>query len=292
MAWTSGTAAATGLGGQHNLVVALKAFLEGTPGWVSQRYVETVTTDGATREQIYKAPGLSGIEEIYVGFIANRNVAADIYNFYISGFTGYISGNPWSGQPSKLINEPQIPMWNSAIDYYFVANGQRCIILTKINNIWVCGYFGKYLPYATPGQYPYPLYVGGMYTGSRIRYDNIGQVAFFKGGTIANYMRFVDGNWRQPQIFPYAGARILRNTKSVSTNTEVVEPGYWGLHPLVLSENTTGYVNNYGELDGLYYISGFSNAIGNIVTLSGINYFIFSDFGRLGLKDFAALKLE
>ena len=292
MAYTSGTALASGDGGLHNLITALHTFLTGTPAWVAQRNATYVTTDGDTRELIYKAPGLSGTEEIYVGVVANRSVSSDIYNLRINGFTGYVSGNAWDSQPGKISTSIQIPAWNAAIPYKFVANGQRCIILIKINNIWVPGHIGKYLPYATPSQYPYPLYIGGMYSGSRIRYDNTSQISFFKGANTSGAMRFVDGNWRNPQLLPETGIFTLRNTKSTSTNDEVTEPGYYGLHPLILSENTTGYVNNYGELDGIYYISGFSNAIENIVTISGIDYFIISDFGRLGLKDFIAIKLD
>jgi hypothetical protein len=231
--------------------------------------------------------------EIYFGIRTYRDVGLDVYNWKINTFTGFITSNTFDTQPGRVSYNIGIPMWNTSIPYIFVANGQRVILRANIQNNYQTSYLGKFLPYASPSQWPYPIISAGMLTTDALtRYDNTTYTAWFKGARNNFAMRFTDGSYRTPQMFPFQGANTLRNTKSVSTNDEITEPGFWGLHSLVISENTGGFVNNYGELDGIYFISGFSNAVENTIVISGVTYEVIRDVVKTGLKDFIALRLQ
>jgi hypothetical protein len=243
------------------------------------------------REVIFKAPG-SGSEQIYLGIKCYQNVAAGYYNFRINGFTGYLSGNTFNTQPGRISYNIGCPLWAGAIDYELSANGRKLFCAYRISGNDYSFYMGKPLhPGATPQQWPYPIVIAGMLpSDTPTLYSDVTQNSWYKGSRNNLAMRFVDGVWRTPQCLPFQGGDILRNTKSNSNNLEITEPGYWGLHSIYLSENVTGYVNNYGELEDVYYISGFSNTSGNTLTIGADTYKVIGDINRTGNKDYIAFK--
>lgn len=236
-------------------------------------------------EVIWKAPGLSGLEEIFFGIKTYQSIASDYYNFKIGAFTGYVPGNSFETQAgnSTILG---IPLWNQVIPYTLVANGQRLIIHAKVETMYETAYLGKYLPYATPVQYPYPVIAAGMLTSaSATRYSDTSYVAWFKGNRNNFRLRHVDGIWKTPDSNYSVVVKQLRNTNSDSDVTD----GYYGLHSIVLSDSTP---NVYGELDGLYYISGYNNAVENTIVVDGITYLVSRDAWRTGFNDYIALRLQ
>jgi len=267
--------------------------MSGTP---AANAVGTLTATGSItdREVIWKAPGLSGTDQIYIGIKTYQNVSTGYYNWKLNVFTGYLAGNAFSAQPGRVSYNISIPMWAQAIPYTFVGNGQRIIVAVNISGARYSIYLGKFLPYATPSQWPYPVCVGGiLVSDSATLYSDTTQTSWFKGARNNFAMKFTSGAWRTPEILPFGGpgTKVLRNTKSDSNATEVAIPGYYGLHSLILSENVTSFINNYGELDGIYYITGFSNAVDNTLVIAGITYLVLADNTRTGFKDYVALRL-
>lgn len=236
-------------------------------------------------EVIWKAPGLSGTEEIYFGIKTYQSITSDYFNFKVAVFTGYVPGNSFETQPGVNLNA--VPLWNQTTPYWMVANGQRLIVFAKVENVYESFYLGKYLPYAIPSQYPYPVFCGGsLSSASATRYSDTSHVAWFKGSIANCRLRHVDGIWKQPDLVPYYSVlRQLRNT----TDASLDNTGYYGLHSIVMSQNTP---DNYGELDGLYYISGFNNAVENTGTYDGITYVVMRNIWRTGFNDYIALRLQ
>ena len=237
-------------------------------------------------EVIWKAPGLSASEELYMGVKTYQLVSSDFYNWAVSGFTGYVSTNNFDTQPgtSGMIGTP---MWNQSIPYWFVGNGQGVVVVAKIQNTYNSVVMGKMLPYATPGQWPYPMIVGGALTVAQkdFRYDNTAYINWFKGNRENFKMRHVDGTWHTPQLLVQEETISIRNTITSSATAD----GYYGLHALVASEVSPP--NVFGDIDNLYMISGFNNATENTVVIGGITYVVFRDATRTGFKDYVALKL-
>ena len=281
MAYEIGTAS-----GHYDLLDKLRTFLETTLPAAERWVVQRSDMVSANREVIWKAPGLSTNDPLYVGISTYQDVSTDYYNWKINGFSGYTSSNTFDTQPGAIASSGKsIALWNQSIPYWFVGNGQRCIVFVKINNAnYMSLYLGKYFPYATPTQFPYPLAVGAMFNGQSATRYSVAMTSWFKNNLA---IRYIDGNWRTPQLFPYSDSVTYRNTGA----TNAASTGYYGLHPITISENNTGYVNVYGELDGLYYISGFNNAPENTIVVGGVTYVVFKDNVATGLKDYVALKL-
>lgn len=121
-------------------------------------------------EVIFKAPGNSASDEIFSGIRSEYDVSAGWYNLFVNGYTGFnASEESWFDQPGSLpgygetypLHVPMIPCWNTTMPYWFVASGRSFRFAVKVSTSYEGGYLGFILPYATPGQYPYPLAVGG-----------------------------------------------------------------------------------------------------------------------------------
>ena len=265
-------------------LLKIKALAEAN-GWTTLRYLNPTpyTTDTVIRELILQGVGLSGTEQIFIGFRAYQSVSADYYNLSCAAFTGYAAGNTFITQPGYV--ESGVPAHNNRIDYWLVVNAQRIAFGLKVGTpAYEHGYAGKFLPYATPGQYPYPLAVGGMLNGvPATRFSDTAHSMPYKG-TRANFkIRFVDGAWKQIDSWPWNNAYLATATKLRDTNNN------YKLLPVVLNDAGP---NIYGELDGVYSISGFNNATENTLTIDGIPYVVLQDVSRNGFTDYIALRLN
>jgi hypothetical protein len=236
-------------------------------------------------EVIWKAPGLSGTEEIFCGIKAYHSTADDYYNFKIGCFTGYVPLNSFETQAGHS-NIMGVPLWNQTTAYWLQTDGQHLFCVAKIENIYESFGFGKYLPYATPSQYPYPVFcMGGLTSATATRYSDTSHVSGFKGARSNFQIRTAAGAWINPDVYPYMGTRQLRNTITASTTDD----GYYGLHAIVLSDSAP---NVYGELDNLSYISGFNNAVENtVVDADSKTHVVLRDVWRTGFNDYIAMKL-
>jgi len=271
----------------YNLFTKFRTFVESTIP-VGQRWVVLRSSAATNREVIWKAPGATGTDEIFMGMVSYQDVGLDLYNLAVSSMTGYVSSNTIETQPG-FSGHKGIPMWNQLINYWFIANASRAIIVTKIQNVYTSCYIGKILPYATPGQYPYPVFAGGNIApiglNTANRYSDTGYSSWFKGNAAG--LRFVDGLYKSPNINPYYNKSItMRNTN----NNDAVAAGYYSIFPLILMQDATSDV--YGEFEGVFFITGFDNSVENTVTINAVNYVVIRDVFRTGFNDYMALRLQ
>jgi len=267
----------TGQLAHYNLLAAVKTFAEAN-GWPVLRY-DTAT---AQHELILRGPGLTGTEQIFVGLRTYQNADADYYNLLAGGFTGYVAGNSFDAQPGAMLSG--VPAHNQYIDYWLTLNGQRIVLVLKIApGVYESAYLGKIVPYATPGQYPYPLAVGGMLNGAAAtRYSDTTHSMPYKGAR-ANLRLLGNGGWLQPDAYPWANARLAGATTQGRDTA-----GRYPLTPVVLSDAS----GVYGEMDGVYHISGFNNAVENTLTHGGKTHVVIRDVGRTGFNDYYAMRLD
>lgn len=297
MAYTIGSATSAGAGGlaHYDFMDQIKTFLTGLASnpWVALRDDRST----ANWEMIFQGEGLSGTEQIFIGIKSYQDAGADYYNLSIATFSGYIAGNTFETQPG-ISNVLGVPAHNLNIDYWIVANGQRVAAALKVGTpVYESFYAGKFFPYATPSQYPYPVVAGGMLgSASATRYSDTSHSIPYKGNRANLRMRFVDGSYKQPTIdFP--------------ANRRDTEGNYMP-RQIVMYDSA----NVYGELDGIYHISGFNNVVENmiqiggtpvtdnpawtsdqrasaIVTAGGVPYLVMQDVYRTGFGDYYAMKL-
>lgn len=284
------------------MLLKIKTFAEAN-GWTTLRYVNP--TDGSNRELILQGAGLSGTEQIFIGFRTYHNVGADYYNLSCAAFTGYVAANAFTAQPGYV--EFGVCGHNQRIDYWLAVNAQRIFFGLKVGTpVYEVGYTGKFFPYATPGQYPYPMACIGTLNGvpaTRYSDTNTTHSSGVKGTTASNSvpksangaLRDVAGIWQQFCTLPWStdynnSATLRRPTGS-----------YYSAMKTVLMSVPTPYGNAnqfqaagnvWGELDGIRYITGFNNVTENTMTIDGVTHVVLQDVFRTGLGDYFLLEMN
>lgn len=254
----------------------------------------TYSGDTVVYECYLKAPGLSGTESIYVQLQAFNNASGGYYNWRMVGATGYNSSQSWVAQPG-ISPQAYMPCWNNSIPYTFIANGQRVIVIAQVGTVYESCYLGKFLPYGTPSQYPYPLAIGGSAIANTTKYSDTtyNHQAFFD--PLALYVCWVDSTWQAVQntnggggavssfnVFPFR--YVAGQPTWMTTNLD-------GSYPVFAArlEMTSPSTNVVGELDGVYFTPGVSQSSGSTITIGGSTYTVLQNIFRTGTNNFAAI---
>ena len=276
-----GIATITNSGGtscHFQMITIIKTLAEAN-GWTTLRYVNS----GANWEWIGKGSGLTGSENIYAGFKTYDSVSSDYYNLVAGCFTGFITGNPFETQPG--IMQSGIPAHNISITYFLTINAQRINLCMKVGTpVYTFGGVGKIIPYGWPDEIPSPLFCAGMLNGqAATRYSDANlkfpYIGYAVDSTNCNlYFRDIAGNWAKPWCHPYSHknnanatsyGNLLAGTQGQST---MVPAGTnYQFEPIILGQqdSTQNPSNIWGELDGIQFISGFSNGAENVVQVGG-----------------------
>ncbi|WP_163836876.1 hypothetical protein [Spartinivicinus ruber] len=259
-------------------------------------------------ELILKAPGLSGAEKIYMGIWAYENTTNDYYNFNICGLVGYIPEHSFADQPYK--QSAFVCLWQHKIPYWFIANGQRVIVAAKISTVYEYFYLGKILPYGTPQQYPYPLFVGGTTNADGERWSGTGaRHSGFQCPGYGSYLYTIDSVWRRVcNREPYSSSHRWRGENTIFlyptdtwsfgggncklSNIQQNTDSTYTLLPYILHTSDQPAKNVYGELDGAYWITGNKSASENIITINGQDYLVIQNIHRTTWADYLALELK
>lgn len=284
----------------------------GTNPWTVQR--NTVGA-GPVGEVILKAPGLAGTDQIFVGIQPFANVTADYYNWRLAGFTGYNNALAFGAQAGVMQNV-FLTLWNSSIPYWFIANGRRAIIVAKVSTSYVVAYLGFIHQYASPAQYPYPLFVGGnlaweteppannvnwrwslsdnhnhnfpfsndVTIGSGIQLNTNSARLKSPAGVWLGLKAGKDGVYQDldaSSIWPYmAGMANLQQNLGTPAQSPVL--------PVILHDNTPEV---YGEFDGLAATSGQGIASEDTLTVGSDSWLVVQDVFRTDRNRYCAVRL-
>lgn len=268
----------------YNLIEEIEDFCS-TNGYTTLRY----DTSGTNHELIMRAPGLSGTEEIFLGLRTYHDVGADYYNLLLGVFTGYISGNTFDTQPGAALKG--LPAHNNRIDYWLTQNGQRIALCLKVGTpVYEHGYLGKFLPYARPSQYPYPVICAGAFNGAADTRFSVATHDFYpRGAGNARMALRTPGGWIAPHCWPWSNP-FLCGAGDSSSQLQLRDTGdNYPLMPIELHDNSA---NLYGQLDGVFHISGFNNAVENTVVIGGETYVVLQSVWRTGHTDYLAMRLD
>lgn len=247
--------------------------------WQMLMYNDGDGVQTAVRYMMLKGSGLTGNEEIFIGFRTNHLVSADYYNMSTSTMVGYVPSSAFTAQPE--FRETGFAAHNIRLDYWMIGNGQRIAAAIKISSpIYEMFYVGKFIPYASPGQYPYPIVTIGTFTAqTATRFSDTSHYTGLRGGAIE--ARFIDASTKAPEMAPWCqagGGPTFRDTNAV-----------WPLNPIILNDTTQGL---YGEIDGICQVTGFNNVVENTMLLNGISWIVIQDVYRTGFWDYYALELK
>ena len=305
--YDNGLLAFTIVAGGINYAVADQYTLDVTEGAMkaaNQVYEELALEDvSAIDRSVYlKAKGLTGTDEIYLQLRHFQDAGADWYNWELAGALNYSAQESWSTQFNVSGNQ-YLTLTNADMTYWFIANGRRVIIVAKVSTVYVAAYLGWYLPYATPTEFPYPAFIGANHGTWNTRWSsaNFNNSNFWNPTTNAASLRHIDGQWLRIRNRFQSGGESFDSIHNVwpwenipHFNFESVRndlsSGY-ALYPAILHSAHEG-ANVYGELDGVFAVSGFGNFSEDTITVGGDTYLVVQSVHHTGRGDYAALKLE
>jgi len=280
----------------------------------------TVPTSGTTFESrgiAFKAPGLGGADEIYIGMNTWGNTAADWYNLRLYGGTSFdanliteTNGSVISGflNPSP---PTQLLLWNAPMPYWFFANGRRVWLVGKVSSQYESGGAGFILPPCAPSHYPYPLMISGGYAGHHAvrwsdhseRHRGISSPYYYNC-----FIRTADGVWTdfcshnydsssyRPDIHYRAlwplGANRYRTDGYNSVSRLRDSFGTFPLLPLTFCTFGSQGRAQWGEMDGAYYLPAQNSGAEDVITHAGIDYIVFQTAHRSGNPWLFALRAD
>jgi hypothetical protein len=311
MAWETGTAT-----NQADLLAKIVTFLTTNADLITdgQEWTDLGTAAGQTTGKWLQGPGMAGTDQIFVGLQAVNDIPGDIYGIQVAGAQAFNAGQGFNAQVGQSPTS-YVAVWNSSMPYWIVGNGQRFVVVVKVSTTYHAMYCGKILPYGTPTQYGYPLFIGGEnITNLRWSDTTVGNRQFIDPGSASSGVNsgsnlcFPDGAWQFFQnfynvsgndtlgtqgrsIWPYAGSsnngtEVDNRLREMRDNID----GTYTLLPLILhSEAPSRQV--FGELDGCFYVSGFNNAAENIITIDAVDYLVVQNIFRTNRWNYWALKL-
>lgn len=295
-------------------------------------------------EVLLEGPGTSGTDEIFVGIRSEYNAVAGWYNLFLNGYTGHNpSEQSWLSQPGGLpqfgqnpaFGQAMVPCWDQPMPYWIAANGRSIRFAIKVSTVYEAGYLGFFVPYSTPGQYPYPLCVGGSLIPqltartSDWRFsliDHRHSCFPMPGGTTNQddltstfYLRDTSGQWRSFRNRPDSSSGPnsvagINAGQGASFNPIGTSRGMWPhcvydqwttgkrpfrecsgggylFHPVIPIQRLPTF-EVYGELDGVYIVSGFDNAAENTATFNGDEHVVIANAFRTIPSEHFALRLE
>lgn len=297
MAYESGTATS-----YTDLLAKLITFLTTNATLVSasQNWTVLNTTTVGTGENshLLRGPGLAGADEIHVRLYGSSDAANDKYGIGCQGFVSYNSSLAHGSQPG-ISAFTGMALWNSSIPYWFVANGRRFIVVAKVSTTYSSLYAGFYLPYATPTEFPYPILVSGSHedaTTHRWSQSTHDVGGFWDPSDGNAFLRHNDGTWLTfANYSDSSGARnnsTANNFYPYNTDLELREniDGSYCLLPIVTHSNYSSG-NVYGELDGVFFTTGYGVASEDTVTVGADTYLIVQSVYRTDRRSYAAIKL-
>lgn len=144
-----------------------------------------------------RGPGAAVDKRVFINLRSQHDAASSAYTWDIRGATDYLAGSAFGGHPGESIDDVHLILWNQAINWWFYANDRRFIVVAKVNTVYTSAYAGFLLPWATPEQYPFPLYIGA----SRAVLDNYtSTLSGFRHMADPGYgsatVRSWDGTWK------------------------------------------------------------------------------------------------
>lgn len=307
MTWHTGTATSA-----KDLLNVLRVNLIAA-GWTITEY-----TAGVVDYLYFSCPGRTTFS-----FHGSVRTTSD-NNWETRGAMGYDSTLP---NPARFLNQPNpspsvfTRLHPSSITYWMAIDATRAIVIAKIGITYRTWHFGVVEAYNTPTQYPVPAYLGSdsNYAGTTGE-QNAAIRAFWDPAVGTAYLRDTDGTWRSVANHK-PSATLVNNPLSGSLLESASDPSSYMVSyspDSAISDHiapwNTGFSDTYntvqalrsslltpaqllsypgavwGNLKGVFHLSGFGRTPEQILTIGPDTYMVFPNIQRTGLAAYAAIK--
>ncbi len=282
-------------------------------GYLEAQVIGELVNDLANGHVLFTGQGLAAADTIFVGARIEEDPAAPYFNWKIQGAVAYDNAAIFDNQPSNSL-ETYYVIDDGTIEYWIIATGRYFIVVTKISTVYTSMMMGLFLPYGVPAEYGYPLAIMGNVGNTNLHFTNTDNRfrGFFAVGEQAAKVRDPAGSWlifenrngaspgtptNLRNAWPYGGASDQKANQFQEKVTAGID-GSYALTPVILCEYETpaGEIgknsNAYGELDGVFHISGENNTPENTIVIGPDTYICFPDIFRLTFDAFVALRLD
>lgn len=241
----------TGTATHHNdLLDKLRIWLTGTAGWTQLAWTAGATVNDSSVLAI-RGPGAGAGKQVYINIRTKATSATSLYTWEMSGATDYIGSQPWGAQPNEG-PAPYLNLWQNSIDYWFYANDRRFVVVAKMSTVYASCYCGFYLPWGTPAQVPFPLFIGGNRSIEVIYNDNNSATRFFvdpggesSGPSAGAWCRHPDGTWK-----PVINQSVSNSVDNCFGRSEASHMVVWPWSPSNSNSTSTSFLNLGGSTSG------------------------------------------
>lgn len=278
---------------------------------------DDTTTVPGERFVYLEGPGLAGTDNIHVN-IHRYDGSLNVRNWELKGATGFSDGLPFSEQPGgQPDGEGSIyTLRDLEMPFRLIVSGRRFILLTKVVASSMSMYCGLYLPFATPAEFPLPLFIGGncaqfdgyasandyrignFYDGPRAHSSN----AAYSHSCFS--IRARDGTWlsggrystptttttTRPSLnvttlmFPWdynSGEATVQGNNLFDHSLFTHPDGIATLMPAIPFHDTVDPMDYaFGELEGVFYTPTSVLTNEDTITVSGDTYFVIANTYR------------
>lgn len=302
MAYATGTAANFGA-----FYTALRDFVITNAGWTQiagSSGALTAQNDTVTpgNRIVVRGPGSGGTDQILVGMTPRINTTTDVYNLALTGLTIW---NPALTTLADQVNRSRfthLHLWNQPMQYWFVGNARRFIIVVRVSTVYQVAYAGFVLPYVLPTLWPYPLFVGACSGTETWRFSQVDahHSAFFDPGLDSSQLLFPDVIWRDVENKTNSGGAA----DNYNQNAVITHPYRYDREPI--RENLDGgyhaepvsiicrdpYEAQMCRFEGVFRVSGFGNSAESITNIVGTDYLVVPNVFRNQWSDCCIITLE
>ena len=289
---------------------------------------KTTGTPVANDYMSFKGQGLGGTDQIYFSVQAVSAPANNYYNLCFYGHIGYNLADPGVAQTGNHFGTVSLLLTQSNIAYWFVANGRRVIIVTRVSGRYDCAYVGFILPDHLPNDWSYPMFAGAssfFTSDGGATNDTWYHTNFWQGtadsDTIGNYLGRCTGFIYTPGANWRAVATGQGTGKLGGRDFGTITPPWYGGRPAAirrtvddapwLERGQLAQVGNgadgtggtpegsafdggqwYGSFDGVFFTPAFGAAAEQIITEGGVDYLVIPNIARTGDDQWAAIAME
>ena len=164
--------------------------------WVTESYTTTAGLEDP--DELYlRGLGSTDTENVHVNFKTYGDAFNNIFTWDVRGATEYDALQPFETQPD-VSPVSYFTCSGNAMNFWFYVSDRRIIVVTQIATSFFSMYAGFYLPFATPIDYPYPLYIAATSnTQEEASVLNSGSRDFGDPGTQCAWVRNTAGNWQE-----------------------------------------------------------------------------------------------
>lgn len=138
-----------------------------------------VTFGGSGERSVIVEGEGSGSDEIFVGWQTYPQTGGN-GAMELLGATGFNAGLDWHEQPGANPNRQSpgtprgaiVPLANITISWWINVNPRRIVFVSRVSSYYGSGYLGLINPFATAGEWPYPIYVCGSCDEVNLRFSS------------------------------------------------------------------------------------------------------------------------